>query len=80
MRRAKNPRRTQIHVSSSLTRDTYAGVAEWHTYLSQQQVFEGSKSPFHSGRRRADVHPDVVRPSSRTEKISPDAKLENEHD
>ena len=62
MRRAKNPRRTQIHVSSSLTRDTYAGVAEWHTYLSQQQVFEGSN------------------PSSRTEKISPDAKLENEHD
>ena len=51
MRRAKNPRRTQIHVSSSLTRDTYAGVAEWHTYLSQQQVFEGSKSPFHSGPR-----------------------------
>ena len=55
MRRAKNPRRTQIHVSSSLTRDTYAGVAEWHTYLSQQQVFEGSKSPFHSGQRRTDV-------------------------
>ena len=24
--------------------------------------FGGSKSPFHSGRRRADVHPDVVRP------------------
>ena len=48
---AKNPRRIQIHVSSSLTRDTYAGVAEWHTYLSQQQVFEGSKSPFHSGPR-----------------------------
>ena len=31
-----------------------------------QQPFKaemsGSKSPFHSGRRRTDVHPDVVRP------------------
>ena len=49
-----------------------------------QQPFKaemsGSKSPFHSGRRRTDVHPDVVRPFSRTEKICPDAKLENEHD
>ena len=62
MRRAKNPRRTQIHVSSSLTRDTYAGVTERNTYLSQSQVFEGSN------------------PFSRTEKICPDAKLENEHD
>ena len=49
-------------VSSSLTRDTYAGVTERNTYLSQAQVFEGSN------------------PFSRTEKISPDAKLENEHD
>ena len=48
---AKNLRRTKIHVSSSLTRDTYAGVTERNTYLSQSQVFEGSKSPFHSGPR-----------------------------
>ena len=41
-------------------RSCFSGAMEAQLFRNQQAV--GSMSPFHSGRRRTDVHPDVVRP------------------